>query len=690
MAHFDHDSLTYFAAKEPEQTASVLMEKADSFYNNLSSNAYMDKLERMWRFYHGAYSEGYGDGPHSISFTGEQGELVSVPVNHFRNLAQHIFVMITATRPVMEARAVNTDYKSLAQTQLANGILDYYMREKNLEDAIKKATELSIVLGSAYVKMEWNANTGREVDADVNEEGDEAEIFYEGEVEFTTASPFDVVVDGTKENWDHEWIMLRSFKNRFDLAAKYPEKEEEILGMPSKDEMSSYRYTIMSNDKTDDIPIYEFYHKKTPSIPEGRYMLFAGPDAILADSELPYREIPVYRIAPNDILGTPYGYSPMFDIYPIQEGINSLYSTIMTNQNAFGVQNLFVQRGSDLSVSQLEGGLNLVEGNQKPEPLSLAETPEEVFKFLEILIQSAETISGVNSVARGNPQASLESGSALALVQSMSLQFISGLQQSYVKLIEDCGTALINILKDYAHSPKLIALVGKHNQSYLKEFTGDQISDINRVIVDMGNPLSRTIAGRVQMAGDLLQMQAIKNPEQYFQVMNTGRLDSLYEGEMSELLSIKQENEKLIEGINPLVAPTDRHRMHILEHKSVLSNPDLRSNPELVKIAMDHIQGHLQALRETDPDLLQLVGEQPLNPIGSGQLPAEGLPTDGMSPQATGGADVLAAPPSDIAPLDQEPGPGQQSVKNPGGPNLPTPPAPFENNPSGYVPPSGN
>ena len=51
-----------------------------------------------------------------------------------------------------------------------------------------------------------------------------------------------------------------------------------------------------------------------------------------------------------------------------------------------------------------------------------------------------ETLSGVNSVARGNPEASLQSGTALAMVQSQALQFMSGLQQSYIQLIEDVGT----------------------------------------------------------------------------------------------------------------------------------------------------------------------------------------------------------------------------------------------------------
>ena len=155
----------YFAAKPADQVASNLLEKSASFFNLLRANAYLEKLQRMWRAYHGAYDNDLGFG-HRINFTGEQGEYTQLAVNHFRNIAQHIYVMITSNRPTMEARAINTDYKSLAQTHIANGVLDYYMREKRLEDSLKFATEMAIVLGAGFVKLEWNATAGEAYDVD--------------------------------------------------------------------------------------------------------------------------------------------------------------------------------------------------------------------------------------------------------------------------------------------------------------------------------------------------------------------------------------------------------------------------------------------------------------------------------------------------------------------------------------------
>lgn len=672
----------YFAAKSAENVASNLLEKSASFFNLLRANAYLEKLQRMWRAYHGAYDNDLGFG-HRINFTGEQGEFTQLSVNHFRNIAQHIYVMITSNRPTMEARAINTDYKSLAQTHVANGVLDYYMREKRLEDHLKYATEMAIVLGSGFIKLEWNATAGEAYDVDP----ESGEFNYEGELEFSNLSPFDVVVDGTKETWDNDWIMCRTFKNRYDLMAKYPELAEKIRAIPPKNQSSVYRLAVFSNDDTDDIPVFEFYHRRTESMPQGRYMLFVDHDAVLMDVPMPYRVIPVFRIAPSTIMGTPYGYTPMFDIFPIQEGINALYSTIMTNQNAFGVQNLWVPRDSDVSFASLQAGMNIIEGNVKPEPINFTQTPAEIFRFLDTLIQAAETISGVNSVARGNPEASLKSGAALALVQSMSLQFVSGLQQSYVKLIEDVGTALINILKDFAKTPKVIALVGKNNRTELKEFTGEQIGSINRVVVDVGNPLSRTIAGRVQMAEQMLQMNLIKSPQQYFQVMNTGRLDSMFEGELSELMLIKSENERLMEGEDVQATALDAHRLHITEHKSVLADPDLRRDPVLTEKVFSHILQHIDLLRQTDPDLLALIGEQPLPPLQQPLSPTptgESIPIQGQaSPenQNIPNRTLERSPMSDVMgeqPVAAVSGPG---IENTALPKMPTPPAPFQNLP---------
>jgi hypothetical protein len=672
----------YFAADTAEHLAATCTAKSQSFYNTLNANYYLDKLVAQWSYYHGEFAGGLSGDSHRVAFTGEMGELAQLPVNHYRNIAEHIINMITANRPVMEARAVNSDYKSLSQTYLANGILDYYMREKKLEGCIKKVTEMAVVLGASYLRMEWNATAGDEYDVDELS----GQKVYQGEAEFSVLSPFDVVFDGTQDGWDNDWLLVRSRKNRYDLIAKYPEHKERLLQIPSINQVMNFKYAVFSNDSTDDVFVYEFFHRKTEALQEGRYTMYVDTDVILMDLPLPYRQIPIFRLAAAEFMGTPYGYSPMFDIYPIQEGINSLYSTILTNQSAFGVQNLFVKHGSDLDINSLEGALNIIMGNEKPEPLQLTATPPEVFNFLEMLIQATETISGVNSVTRGNPEASLKSGTALALVQSMSLQFISGLQNNYVKFVEDIGSGLINILQDYASTKRTVSVVGKSNMYMVKEFDKDDINAISRVVVSVGNPLAKTTAGRVQMAEQLLQMGLITNAKQYFQVINTGDLESMFEGDFKELMNIKRENEFLMDGKGDQVYAIylDSHKEHIMEHRTLLSDPDLRQNVQLVQSVMKHIQEHVDMLRQVDPDLLLLTNQTPLqNPMDMQMPPPmQGMPEEQSAMPGKGGqASQIMQQPNGM------PNPSQmiKGQGNPGGqvlPQTPAPPPPFENLPT--------
>ena len=364
--------------------------------------------------------------------------------------------------------------------------------------------------------------------------------------------------------------------------------------------------------------------------------MYLDEDTILMDTVMPYRSLPVYSVMPSNYLGTPYGYSPMFDLLPLQDAVNSLYSTILTNNNAFGIQSVLNPRGNDIRITQVEEGLNFIEYNPvvggnasgKPEAMQLTSTAPETYKFLEMLVRDMETISGINSVARGDPQSSLKSGTALALVQSQAIQFISGLQQSYVMTTESLGTGLVELLQDFAKVPRVAAIVGKTNKMKMEEFSSKDIDSINRVIVDVGNSLASTTAGRVQMADNLIQMGIITAPEQYFSVINSGKLETMTEGPSNQNLLIKAENEKLSDGgTNVIATAVDKHSLHIREHMNVLADPELRQDAGLVKRVLDHIQEHITLLQNTDPNLLALIGEQPLGPpAGSPVAPGSVAP----------------------------------------------------------------
>jgi hypothetical protein len=666
--------LTYFAAREGKETASVLLEKATDWRNTLTTNGYLEKLRTCWSAYHGAYFTDTTSG-HTITFAGEQGELAQLPVNHVRNLAQHMYVMTTSSRPSMEARAANGDYKTSAQVTLANGLLDYYMREKRLERYINKAVELAIVIGAGYVKVEWDATAGKVIDKD-EETG---EKIHEGDLKFTNVSPFDVVFDVNREDNNHDWLLIRTYRNKFDLAAKYPEFEDEILALDTKTSKDKYSLQVFRKIESDDVEVWTMYHKKTDAMPDGRELVFLSENIIIHDQSLPYRRIPVFRMSPNEILGTAFGYSNLFDLLPLQEGINHLYSSIMSNNIAFATQNLFVRSGANIDITNLGGGLNIIQGTEKPEPLNLLGTSPETFNFLSILEGKMEQLSGINSVTRGTPDPAqnLRSGNSLALVQSMAIQFQSGLQNQYVQLVEDLGVAVLETLQDYATAPRVASIVGVNNKQYLVEFKGSDIEQINRVIVDVGNPLARTTAGRVQMAEQLMQMKPEEfSIQQYAQVINTGRLDGMMESPVDQSNLIQAENERLMKGISVPALVIDDHKEHILRHRTVLNDIDIRLDEEKSAAIFAHIQEHIEFARSTDPAVLIMTNQQQLPPNPATAPPA---PETVNQPEQNSEGQ---SPIGQVAEGSEQ----TQGQMLPGVPQPATPPEPFQNLPTTTVP----
>ena len=96
--------------------------------------------------------------------------------------------------------------------------------------------------------------------------------------------------------------------------------------------------------------------------------------------------------------------------------------------------------------------------------------------------------------------------------------------------------------------------------------------------------------------------------------MQTGNLQPMIHGETSELLLIADENEKISSGEVPNAIYSDNHVLHIKEHNTVGSSTEARENPEIIQAMLSHCQQHIDLLRNTDPELLQILGQQPLQP----------------------------------------------------------------------------
>ena len=589
--------------------------KVDQFYRYVIAVGFNNILWRCYNYYYQA-----GLTSSSVNQTGNHGEFSRLMVSDFRNLLQHQLLLTTSNRPAWDCKAINNDYKSKTQTILGNALLDYYLKEDGIEDLLVAAVEKALYGGEGFVEVAWNIDKGEEI---TDNEGNSVRT---GNIDLNNFTSLQVIRDILVEKFEkNNWVILRKERNKFDLANAYPDYADKILNLPSVVEsLESYdippyrRKGQMNIFDSDQVIVWTLYHNKTPSCPNGRFIEFTEDlSFVLTDVDLPYDKIPVFRVASSNWNGTCFGYSVAFDLAAIQEAENTLYSSALSNNKAFGVQLVSIESGTNISSSQLANGLTIIErpvGSQPPQGINLTATSPELYNFLNLLQQKQEVISGVNSVVRGDPTGALRgnSGAALALVQSQSVQFMNGLVASYNQLLENVGDAMIKRLQKFAQLPILAEIVGKNNKTLLQEFTSEDVSLINRVQVQAANPVMKTLAGKINLADTLLQNGIIKSADDYLMVLQTGNLQPMIHGETSELLLIADENEKISSGELPQALYSDNHVLHIREHNSVGSSTEARENPVIMKALLDHCQQHIELLRNTDPQLLQILGQQPL------------------------------------------------------------------------------
>ena len=625
--------LEYWASAETRIAADAIMDRVDDYYRFCKTSNWFENWRKLYYCYNpNRYIAG------QTVMAGESNEYRTIKVNHFKNLLEHIQTLSITDRPAWQPQSSNSDSKSQKQTIIANGVLDYMMREKRVERHLHDATRNALLFCEGFISEQWDPNKGEALAHDA----ETGTTRHSGDIVYASHEPVDVIRDPNLKHFSQRsWIVLRTYENKYDIAKKYPEYQEEITGMTLDINAVNHYMAGQFMDRsieTDQIAILTFFHVKSPACPEGRQMVMLQDGTVLSDSILLYKHLPVHRIVTADQIGTPMGMSVSIDLLPLQEMVDAHYSTILSINENYGIPKILLPIGSDIMTDSLSSGFQAISYNKDagaPSVLNMPTAPEGFFTAMKVLQQDMETLSGVNSVSRGNPEASLKSGSALALVQSMAIQFHAPLQQSYIQLLEDVGTATIEIMQDYADAPRIIQIAGKRNKGIVQQsFSNKDIDSISRVQVQVGNPLSKTVSGRLSIAQDLLQNKIITNAAEYIMVLQTGDIEPMLQGPTSELLNLASENEMLLDGTDVPVLFTDDHVLHIKEHAALASDPQVRANPQIFGIISGHLMQHISML--SDPayaNFRALMGEPTLPPMGMPGQPQPGA----AAPQAGGG-----------------------------------------------------
>lgn len=618
----------YWATDPPEDLILCLMEKLRKHKSTRRSSLYWERVLRNLAYVHGQFFQAGADEiDMELKVGGPQGELLHFATNQFRNLLEHYFQLAARDKLELKSRATNSDDQSLASAKIGDGVLDYYKREKNLEDYLRAAAWHSLIFARGFVLHEWDLSVG---------EPDQLTGQPIGDLVYRNPLVNEVCWNDQRPWEESQWAIVKVYQNKWDLASQFPEYEEAIISVQEEENERLNLYRSQQEINKDDlIPVYKFFHKRTQAIPKGRFTLFVK-DQHLTDSELPYKDIPISTISPGEWVGQGTGWTPAFSLQGPQEMLNGELTSIATNHSTCATQKIWVPEGAEKVKTILaKGGVQIFSGAAKPEPLPMLAPQADLWNFAKYLDQTMGLLLGISGSTRGEPPTGVTAGNAMALLDAKSVQFATAFVRAYGRLGEDVATATIRTLRQYGTNERIITIIGKTNQPEQQKFTGTDLQYVDRVVVDSVNAMSKTTAGKEAIAEKLIQMGAVQNPKQLLTVYETGNLEPLLRSDDAQRNVINEENEALQRGEQVSAIRIDNHVMHIKEHHSVLGSKNTRSNPRVLQFVLAHIMEHEQLLMLPDVQRTMAALGYPVPPQFTMPVGPMGLPM-AAPPQAVG------------------------------------------------------
>lgn len=612
----------FWAKKIGSELVTALKDKEARYF----AAAERRGIKGMWEI---AYAQYYGTDPmnpgdmatQTTSRTGPNGKFVRFRINEVRSIIGQQNIIALGERPAFQCMALNSDYSSMAQVEIADSIVGYLYKKAMGEARERAVLESDGVWGAGYGHLRWDFDGGDNVqvmqpvpDA-FNQDGSQATAPVDqksGAPKVDVCFPWEVVQDPSSRELD--WAIVRERVSKWEVAARYPEQADVITKVDVLDEFALEHMFGFDVDQasSDDCLVKHFYHPRCAAIPDGRYVGVCG-DAVLWDLPCPTTDgIPLAELSSSKYVCSSYGYAGSWDLIGIQEMIDQLCSDTASNVTAHGRQVFFYEKGTEFSFDKISEGLaafGVAPGSQIPQAMNYAQIPEATKWFMEYLHERHQSLSGLNSVARGDPKANIKSGEMAALFHSIAIEFQSARQAALDGYRERIATLMLDMIREYGEAPFLIEVSGKDQRPYLQEFTSADVSGVKRVIISTTSPMMRSQEGRMQVFQAIGQLPKDQIGPAY-QFITTGQSQGFIEKPMSSALRIEWENEQLQQGINPPVLFTDNPWEHVPDHKADLEklSAQFGDNPNIVQVYSQHIIDHASTYQGLDPRIAAFLG----------------------------------------------------------------------------------
>lgn len=393
--------------------------------------------------------------------------------------------------------------------------------------------------------------------------------------------------------WDDvPWVMRLKFEDVDVVRRKYPFASEDITKTGSLDRLTTWS-TYRTRSLHPKVLVRYFYHKPTPEVPDGAYIVSTDNAILRMGSKIANHDsLPCVRGTDRDIPGEITGMSFIQDIASVNSALNDSMGMALSNQALFAYPKILVPKGAQLRSSSMGDERLYVEfdGPQKPELFAPNSTPNDTWRWQEILRGELRSLSDVFGPSRGEPPPGLTANVALRMIEEQERKFRKPDIDKHDQNVIDLTRLMVATLGTYRlpDDGAMIEIVGKHNKRQLRYFDSAHLGKDFIYVIDRTSGLPDSPAARVQTVIDLAgQMPDLFSKEEVLEAIGHPKPDKLIDSATRATQSAESEVEDIFSGF-PVDPPKAYHDLlpKYNVYMKAMQTRDFSEMPEIIKQRM--------------------------------------------------------------------------------------------------------
>ncbi len=544
--------------------------------------------------------------------------------NHIAPTVDSRLAKLEKMRPTLTVRAFSDEDGDVKSARLATGVLRYVQERTALSETVSKATVWSETCGSAFYKVLWDENGGRQVAVD----GAGAPV-YEGEVCISAVSPFEIYPDRMNAEGIEELASLIHARvvtvdhvyERFgvEVAADSAEEvEASAYSEPSAGKLPLQSVGFYGDVEQKGVVLIERYTKPSAAYPDGRLEIVAG-GKLLYEGGLPYkngeRGERTFPFVKQDCLRLPGAFfagSVIDRLIPVQRAYNAVRNRKHEFLNRLSMGVLTVEDGAvdtdELAEEGLLPGKVLVyrQGGKAPEMLDCGSMPTEFSAEEEWLEKEFAMIGGVSDLSQNSTPTRVTSATGLQLLLSQDESRLAVTSGSMERAMKEIAKQILRLYRQYAGSARLMTLAGENKKTQVYYFNASDLS-VNDVQFEAGETVTpqekQATILKLYEAGVLTDGEGkltVENKNRILEAFGFGSFENARDISALHIAKAGEENLEMKER-DVLPDEYDEHALHITEHTRFLLSAEfkrMRGSEDVKKRFLAHMDGHKKAISE--------------------------------------------------------------------------------------------